>query len=398
VPEDREFAVVGAGLLGLATARALARRGRDVVVFEQAAAGHPGGGSHGSARIFRLGYPDPGYVAMAARARELWRDLEAEAGRQLLVPAGQLTSGDRLGDLRAAMLAAGAACELLPAAEAAARFPAIVAGGPCLLEPQSAVIAADQVLLALAATVPDLRAGRRVSQVVPERGRVIIRAGDTVVRARSAIVCAGPWTARILARAGVIVPATATLEQVAYVAPAAGQSGTAAGPAGERAASLPIFIRHGPVAPYGLPVPGQNLYKIGLHASVPGLSGPVVRPGDHEISTGEPGEDPRLRAGLIEAARRHLPGYEPSPVTSERCVYDHSPDGDFIVDRAGPIVVGSGTSGHGFKFGPLLGEWLADLATGRNTDRVPARFSLARFGGRAQAGPPQGGSADQPSR
>ena len=48
--QDREFAVIGAGLPGLAAAQALARRGRDVVVFEQAAAGHPGGGSRRSGR------------------------------------------------------------------------------------------------------------------------------------------------------------------------------------------------------------------------------------------------------------------------------------------------------------------------------------------------------------
>lgn len=372
MPEDREIAVVGAGLLGLATARALARRGRDVVVFEQAAVGHAGAGSHGSARIFRLGYPNPEYVAMARRSRELWGDLEAETSGQLLIPADQLTFGERLGDLREAMRAVGAACELLPAAEAAARFPGIAADGPCLLEPDSAVIAADRVLAALAATVPDLRAATPVSQVRHDRGRVTVGAGGTVVTARSAVICAGPWTAQILAGAGVTVPATTTLEQVAYVAPAPG--------AEPPAASQPIFIGHGPLAPYGLPLPGQNLYKVGLHASAPGLAGPVIRPGEHEA-----GEDPRLRADLIEVARRHLSGYEPTPVASERCVYDHSPDEDFIVDRAGPLVVGSGTSGHGFKFGPLLAEWLADLATGRGTDLVPARFRLARFAGRSRS-------------
>jgi sarcosine oxidase len=71
--ERSEFIVVGAGLLGLAAARALASRGREVAVLEQAEIGHPAGGSHGSCRIFRLGYP-VSYVSMASRARELWRD------------------------------------------------------------------------------------------------------------------------------------------------------------------------------------------------------------------------------------------------------------------------------------------------------------------------------------
>jgi glycine/D-amino acid oxidase-like deaminating enzyme len=72
-------------------------------------------------------------------------------------------------------------------------------------------------------------------------------------------------------------------------------------------------------------------------------------------------------------------------VATERCVYDNSADGNFVIDRVGDVVVGSGTSGHGFKFAPLLGELLADLATG--ADHRPelgsaddlAPFSLARL-------------------
>jgi sarcosine oxidase len=91
------------------------------------------------------------------------------------------------------------------------------------------------------------------------------------------------------------------------------------------------------------------------------------------------GEDPRLRRGLMDMVRRYLPGYQPELVASERCVYDNTADEDFVVDRAGPIVTGCGTSGHGFKFGPLFGEWLADLATGREPAGLPSRFSLGRF-------------------
>ena len=83
-------------------------------------------------------------------------------------------------------------------------------------------------------------------------------------------------------------------------------------------------------------------------------------------------------------ARRYLPSYHPEPVTTERCVYDNSPDEDFIIDRVGNIVVGCGTSGHGFKFGPLLGEWLADLATSpagiAAGHGLRQRFAMERFG------------------
>ena len=60
-----EVAVVGAGLLGSATARALAARGVPALLFEQFALGHTRGSSHGATRIFRYSYPDPCYVEMS---------------------------------------------------------------------------------------------------------------------------------------------------------------------------------------------------------------------------------------------------------------------------------------------------------------------------------------------
>ena len=261
--ERSEFIVVGAGLLGLATARALASRGREVTVLEQAEIGHPAGGSHGSCRIFRLGYGDPGYVSLASRARDLWRQLETEQGLRLLYPAPQLTFGAGLGAVQAAMIAAGAPCELLPAATAAARFPALATAGPALLEPDSCVIAAGNALRALAATVPVISTGVRVTAVADDGRQVTVSTEAGSFAARVVVVCAGPWTSGLLRSAGLAVPSPATLERVAYL-----QRG-GPGPTPD----LPIFIRHGARSPYGLPVPRSSLYKIGIH---PG--GPPVDP------------------------------------------------------------------------------------------------------------------------
>ena len=132
---------------------------------------------------------------------------------------------------------------------------------------------------------------------------------------------------------------------------------------------MPIFIRYDAEVPYGLPVPGSPLYKIGFHHG-----GPPADPGRQDQHP-----DPDLSAQLGRLARRYLPGLGPDLVRTERCVYDNSPDEDFIVDRVGRIMIGSGTSGHGFKFGPLLGEWLADRATGQDAGPPEQRFSLGRF-------------------
>jgi sarcosine oxidase len=351
--------VVGGGLLGLASARALARRGRSVILLEQAGIGHEACGSKGSCRIFRLGYDDADWVSLAMRAREPWAELEAECGRQLLHPTPHLTFGSGLDAVRGAMHTAGAPQELLTAAEATARFPGLSLGGPALLEPDSCVISADAALRALAAAVPDIRTGTAVTGIADDGRRVSVRTASGSVTASAAVVCAGPWTSALLAGGGIAVPSAPTMEQVGYVAPAE-----------EPGPEMPIFIGHGADdEPYGLPVPGSPLYKIGFHHT-----GPPVDPASQEQ-----GPDQGLTARLSGLARRYLPGFVPDLARAERCVYDNSPDEDFIVDRAGRIVIGSGTSGHGFKFGPLLGEWLTDLATGRDPGPAARRFSLARF-------------------
>jgi sarcosine oxidase len=180
------------------------------------------------------------------------------------------------------------------------------------------------------------------------------------VTARTAVITAGPWSGELLAPLGVPLPGRPTFEQVAYLRPTGPDAPT------------PIFICHADRAPYGLPVPGSPLYKVGLHPS-----GPVVDPDAQDQS-----EDQYLTGKLSEIAAQYLPGYDPEPAATERCIYDNSPDEDFVIDRIGNVVVGSGTSGHGFKFGPLFGEWLADLATNKPGDLAPElrqRFALSRF-------------------
>ena len=386
----RDVAIVGAGLLGLAAGRALTARGHDVVLLEQAEVGHQGAGSKGSCRIFRLGYPDPAYVVLARRARELWRQLEAESGRAILLPEPQLTFGAGLSVVHDAMRQAGAPCEVLPAAEVARRFPAIRTGGPALLEPESCVTAAGEALAALAGGVAEIRTGVRVAGLSDDGRLVTLRTSGGPVLARVAIVTAGPWSSGLLGSLGISLPGRPTLEQVGYLTPAAPAPQTPPDPQtpdpqtppapqvrpapqtplaipGQRP---PIFMCHGTRSPYGLPVPGSPLYKIGIHPS-----GPVADPDACDQSA-----DEHLVARLSEVARQFLPGYDPVPIATERCIYDNTPDEDFVVDRVGNVVIGCGTSGHGFKFGPLFGEWLAMLATGQPGAVPDQRFALSRFG------------------
>lgn len=360
-----EVVVVGAGLCGLSAAWSVARRGRQVMLLDQAATGHTGGGSHGSVRIFRLGYEDPRYVALARQARLVWTELEEASGERLLRPTPQLTFGPLVGQVKAALKQAGAPIEELTAAQAAARFGGVTLDGETdiIYEPESAVILADRALAVLAARVqPQVRpvAGLTAS----DTGVQVSLADGGTIDAGVAIVCAGPWTGRLVKAAGISVPGQTSLEQVAFFAPAA-EKAQAPDP-------LPIIINYGATtSPYGLPVPGTSQYKLGIH-----FGGPTIDPDDQAHV-----EDAEMTRQIQRSLAEFLPGLDPAPVAVERCIYDISPDTDFIIDRIGNVVIGCGTSGHGFKFGPLIGEWLAELATGRGrgSESPPAWFRLSRF-------------------
>ena len=90
-----DVAIIGAGLSGAATAWALTRRGRSVVLIEQFEPRHAQGSSHGWARIVRRAYGDALYVALTGRAFELWREVEHSAGVELLRMHGGLDFGPR---------------------------------------------------------------------------------------------------------------------------------------------------------------------------------------------------------------------------------------------------------------------------------------------------------------
>jgi len=235
--ERAEFAIVGGGLLGLAAAWALRRRGRtDVVVLEQATVGHERGGSKGASRIFRYGYDDPMYVRMAMAARPLWDELDPS----LLTTTGQLTLGADMDALQRARHDAGVPVQRLAAAEVRERFPGIAVPGDALFEPESAVIDAAATLRALARGVI-VREHTRVSRIDDDGRRVRI---DDTVAADIAIVCPGPWSPQF------VDGTHATLEHVAYFRPRP---------------DAPIFVEFADPTPYGLPTPQLDAYKIALH-------------------------------------------------------------------------------------------------------------------------------------
>jgi sarcosine oxidase len=328
-----DVAIVGGGVMGCATAWALARRGRSVVVFEQYEIGHARGSSHGSARIFRESYTDPQYVQMMRDALPLWRALEDEAGEQLLSVTGAINVGT-LEPLVDAMAAAGSAFEVLP--DASARFPD-VAAVPAVFDPTAGVVHAERAWRAFAARAVAI--GAEIIQNTRAQPRVMedaVRIAD--VEAGTCVITAGAWV-------GDLVPDIAvhtTSETVSYFDVGG-------------AHDLPVILDWSEPLVYAVPETEGWLYKLGRHHA-----GPAAHPDDARTP------DRSVWKHDHQWLARHLPERAPSGVHQETCMYTTTADESFILERRGNVVIGSPCSGHAFKFAPLIGERIADLATSRD--------------------------------
>src|SRR4029077_6994980 len=152
--EQADVVVIGAGLAGSAAARALASRGRSIVLLEAFQPGHRRGSSHGSARIFRRAYPDPLYVQLTGKAQRLWQQLADEAGEGLVLTTGEIDFGPAREQekMYEVLRALGVSAELIPAGEAAERWPGTAFGtDPVMFHPDAGVIDAERAMGAMRA-------------------------------------------------------------------------------------------------------------------------------------------------------------------------------------------------------------------------------------------------------
>jgi sarcosine oxidase len=321
-----KVAVIGAGVMGLATAWALQRRGVEAVVYEQFRVGNERGSSHGRSRIFRLAYAEDDYVRLAQKALGLWRELEAESGETLLELHGLVEVVQTLEESTAPTLQRlGVAWERLEPAEAEQRYPIRVPEGSfAIVQAEAGIVRADKALAAFARRL-DVREETRVE---PDK-----------LDADAVVVTAGSWVNELLDEP---LNVKTTRETLCYFRPDAG----------------------------GLPIPSVVSFKPDRHThDMYSLYDPKygLKVGAHhagaEADPNVPGKpDPALVERISAWTSETYRLADPQPVAAETCMYTTTPDETFVLERRGRVVVGSPCSGHGFKFAPAIGEQLAELA------------------------------------
>ena len=368
--------VVGGGVMGLAAAWQLTRRGERPIVLERFGRGHHEGASHGETRNYNNAYGDDHYLDLLALAREGWDVLGAPDGEPLLRLHGLVShgSGAALGAAKAAPLAGladalrarGIPAELLDGAEAARRWPGMRFEDTVLHSPDAGVARAAAALRELerriVAAGGEVRWNTRVTEIAPDADGVDVVTDAGVLRADVVVATVGAWTEKLLGGGadgalGIRLPRLRVTEETpAHFTP------TVPGPW----PSFNHFVTPGtqPANVYGMPTPGEGV-KVGFHGI-----------GD-EIDPDRRPHLPVLQRELREYVREWFPGLDPDSAVPISCTYTTTPDEAFVLDRVGRVVVGAGFSGQGFKFAPGVGATLADLALDPATLAAPA-FRLAR--------------------
>jgi sarcosine oxidase len=369
-----DVAVIGAGTFGSWSAWHLSLAGASVLLLDAWGPGHSRSSSGGESRIIRMGYgADEIYTRMAMQSLAQWRELSESTGQRLFHQTGVIWIARQTEAYSVAtrdtLQRTGVRLEIVPGPELAMRYPQIqldVPGVFGIYEPDSGALMARRAVAAVVSEA--VRRGvtyatESVSEVSGSGAHAAVRlqSGETVHAARFVFAC-GPWLPKLFPSllGKRIYP---TRQEVFFFAP----------PPGDRRfapPALPCWMDfNDPRGPYGVPDLESRGFKLALDHH-----GPAFDPdtGDRRPSA----------EGLAEARRflaERFPALRDAPLTESRvCQYENTSNGDFLIDRHPDfdnVWLAGGGSGHGFKHGPAVGEYVAQCVLEGGAQEP--RFSLA---------------------
>lgn len=373
---DAQVAVIGTGSIGSMALWQLARAGVSAIGFEQFGIAHDRAAAGGESRIFRTAYLEgPEYVPLLRRAHELWRELEAESGRDLLTLNGGLMIGDReseaMRNVQSSIDEFGLRHEVLDHEAMASRFPQHAVGpdevavldlDAGVLRPEFAVAAAAYRAKALGATI---RPHERVLAVEPGPDSVVVRTDRGEYAVEQVVVTAGPWTSRF-------APALADNVRVRRLVMTWYE---AEDPELWTPAVCPIFIRDNEDAHiFGIPTLDGGSVKVAPHSDDDGYLDDADQL-DRNVDVDD-------LSSINAAVARCLPGLIPEPVRVSAYMDAYTTDRHGVVGRApgaDNVWLLGAFSGHGFKMATAFGQVAADLVIRGKTDLPIAHLDPARF-------------------
>jgi sarcosine oxidase len=367
-----DFAVIGAGVFGAWTARDLRRSGASVVLLDAYGPANSRASSGGETRVIRMGYgPDDLYTRWAIRSLPAWRQLESETGVQIFHQTGVLWLSEDSDEYTPKMLDVlkqqNVACEQLTQGELGSRYPQLHFNQVswAVLEPESGLLMARRSVQSLVDQLQREGVDYRHATVSPLQLNEILRELKTVegyrISAGTFIFACGPWLPKIFPEllSGRIFPSR---QEIFFLGPPAGSNSF-------EPSRMPVWLYHQhPYIPYALPDIEGRGFKLAFD-----LHGEALDPDlDQRIVS----EASILR--LRSFVAKHIPSLTQAPILETRvCQYENTWNGDFLIDRhpkSENVWIVGGGSGHGFKHGPAVGEYVASQVLG-NAAGEP-RFTL----------------------
>jgi len=366
--------VIGAGGMGSAAARFLAKDGHQVTLLERFTLDHDQGSSFGESRITRRTYPDVLYTQMMMKAYPLWDELCAESGEDLFVRCGGVFFGKdghaTLFQVEEALKKVGVPFQRFWADEANQRFPGLhlLPGEVAIFQKDSGFLRASSCVKANARLA--VKAGAQLKENVIVKGlkqdgsgvRVETNQGDFA--ADKVVLTPGSWLGDLLP--ALKLPLKVTRQQYVYL-----KLKSPADAKHYQAGAFPVWI-------YATPTPEYEVYGFPIDGRVDGVKLAEHTEGDptHPDKV-DRNMKPETVKTLQTFAAQRLPFLSDEVTYSKTCLYTNTPDHHFVIDEipglAGNVFMG-GCSGHAFKFTILLGRIAADWVQGK-----PMQFDLSRF-------------------
>ena len=366
-----DVAVIGAGVFGVWTAEHLLRAGRSVLLLDACGPGHSRATSGGETRLIRMSYgANELYTRWTLRSLDEWKALGKDSGEPIFHRTGVLRMGPAgypyITASEKTLKTLGVPFEHLDAAALTRRFPQIGMDqlGAGLFEPDSGVLLARRGIQAAAERCSKRGASVLVEAALPPSGRGELReiatASGATHRAKQFVFACGPWLPKLFPELlGKLI--TVPRAEVFFLGL----------PGGDRrfaAPDMPGWIDETSDT-YGTPDIEYRGFKVGID--------PPAAPFDPDTGSRVVSEESIAR--MRSYVSKRFPALAEAPIVETRvCQYEETASGDFLIDRHpgfGNVWVAGGGSGHGFKLGPAVGEYVAERVL--KGDAPDPRFAIA---------------------
>ena len=369
--------IIGGGIVGLTSAFILSQQKKNVLLIEQRTFGHDGGSSHGDGRMTRYAYgaDEAIYLEMVKQSFVGWEKLSLLGKTQLVQTTGLLNFGSpnsiHLNELEIAFADSKIAYEHLTASECNQRFSQfhVEPNTEVIYEPSGGIIFADKAIQTLAKLCRGngvtLITGERVQSIIPHNDLVTIKtqAGTNYI-GKSTVIATGGWANHLLAELDVNLDLEVTQEQFAFF--------RSTGDINHAVGAMPNCLDYHTDQPlYSLAEVDGNGVKVGWHHT-----GKVIN-ADKPLPV-----DQNALEVVIDFVKHRFPHLDPNPIHVKPCLYTNTADYHFVMDRHpqfSNIILAVGFSGHGFKFGTVLGEIVASLINQTAPPVAIDLFALDRF-------------------